>query len=73
MEITEYHQSRSVLDTNFIRVIFERDERSKLEAVQQRHPNSIIFMPNSDLVAMGVISGIGGSVPSDWNGEVIRL
>lgn len=69
-ECEEYHRTRSCIDFNFIKNVFERDERQKLEELQSKLPNHIIRMPNSDLIAMGYIEGIGGSVPAEWNGLV---
>lgn len=72
-EIVKYHSKRSVLDFVFIDKIFEKDERELLRKTQEKHPNAIIFMPNSDLIADYDVKGIGGSVPNDWNEEVLRL
>lgn len=68
-----YHKTRSVLDFKYIGVVFEREERELLKVTQDKYPNHIIRMPNHDLVASGFISGIGGSVPADCNGEYLIL
>ena len=73
MEIMEYHKTRSILDFVFIDKVFEADERELLRKTQAKHPHAIILMPNADLIASGRIKGIGGSVPAEWDGTVIRL
>jgi len=71
-EIYEYHKNRTILDFKFIESVFDREERKYLKELQNKFPNHIIQMPNSDLKARGFISGIGGSVPADWNGMVYQ-
>jgi hypothetical protein len=67
-EIVEYHKNRTVLDYKFIEACFIRDERELLEVLQARYPNHAILMPNADLILQGIVTGIGGSVPPNWNG-----
>jgi len=68
-ELYKYHKNRSILDFTYINSVFEKDDREMLKRLQDKHPNHIIRMPNSDLIAARVISGIGGSVPANWNGR----
>ena len=63
-ELYKYHKNRSILDFTYINNVFEKDEREMLKRLQDKYPTHIIRMPNSDLIAEGVISGIGGCVPA---------
>lgn len=69
-EISDYHKTRSVLDCKYVVSIFDKQERQILTELQVKYPNHIIRMSNSDLIAAGHISGIGGSVPSNWNRQI---
>lgn len=72
-EIIDYHKTRSVIDFVFIDKVFESDERELLRKTQEKYPNAIIRMPNADLIASGIIKGIGGSVPAQWDGTTVKL
>jgi hypothetical protein len=72
-EIEEYHNTRSILDCKFIVSIFDKQDREILKMLQTKYPNHIIHMPNSDLIAEGYISGIGGSVPLNWTGLIYSI
>ena len=61
-EIEQYNKDRTIVDYQFIASLFEKDERAMLNNTQQKFPNSIIRMPNADLIASGIVSGVGGSV-----------
>ena len=67
--IADYHKTRSVLDMKFIEAVFLQDDRELLESVRKQHPNAIIRMPGWEYPT----SGYKGSVPSNWNEEVIQL
>ena len=67
--IADYHKTRSVLDMKFIEVEFLQDDRELLELVRKQHLNAIIRMPGWEYPTLGY----KGSVPSNWNEEVIQL
>ena len=50
--------------------LFVAYDKLYLEKAQAERPFSIIRNPCADLIATGHISGIGGSVPPDWDGTI---
>lgn len=71
--LTDYIKKYGYLDRHVIDKAFDDDDRESLEKAKQDHPNSVIRMPNADLIANGRIKGLGGSVPAEWDGSVIQM
>lgn len=63
MTITNYHKSRTTVDFNFIRLVFDGDRRKSLYDAQDRQKHSIIRFND----------GSGGSVPSEHDGSIIYI
>jgi hypothetical protein len=69
----EYYKKHGYLDSNVIDSRFEKDERALLEKYVNLYPNHIIRMPNFDLISKGFLTGIGGYIPSEWNGLIYQI
>jgi len=50
--------------------LFDEYDKLFLATAQKEQPNSIIRSPNADIIAAGLASGLGGSVPPNWDGTV---
>ncbi len=68
----EQHLQANPCDFGGQLLLFDLIDQAMLEQAKIEHPHSIIRMPNADLIACGVVSGIGGSVPAEWDGSIVQ-
>ncbi len=69
----EQHLQSNPCDFGGQLLLFDLIDQAMLEQAKKAYPHSIIRMPNADLVARGVVSGIGGSVPAEWDGSIVSF
>lgn len=71
--IIDHNAGRQSVDLKHVLAAFDRDDREALRVAAGVYPRSAVHLPHSDLVASGRMSGVGGFVPSDWDGSVVKL